>query len=361
MAATTSTEKTPTFFSCNPLNNPDERRAIRRYVFSRYDIQMMDGPPKFGNSMYFNRKLPSHGAIPSNSNSNNMMFCARYNLAVGRRHEQPRQFLLLMTRAIGCSRSGSIVLINRSVDSCIAASGLFAPTDLFDEDTLIEGEIEDRLLDGGGQQAAPHRVFCVTDILVWHGRSVGVVRQGGEPQSCMMNVTQRTELLHTWFAKLESSNNNDNLVGGDKVEIVMPVWHTSIEGLYRSLFLITPTRANSNNISSATTITHIVARHNNKCATQKDALIPLILDGDGDDRGDDRGDTGSIIQPADVTTVACGSSVVEVCPEPVRHHMLFYVRATHMPDVYEFIAERSRRACRVLLTRSLACAPCGTV
>eukprot|EP00798_Chlamydomonas_sp_ICE-L_P005454 gene5454-5655_t len=163
-------------FSCTPVNSPDERRAIRRYLFSRYNLKMMEGPPKFGNSMYFNRTLPPHGSKnnPATASTHNMMFRAKYN-AIGR-HHQPRQFLLLITRAIGSSRSGSIVLINRCVDSCIAASGLFAPADMFDDDTLIEGEMEDRLLDEvyptNITKEQTHRVFCATDVLVWHGRPV---------------------------------------------------------------------------------------------------------------------------------------------------------------------------------------------
>jgi hypothetical protein len=102
-------------FSCTPVNSPDERRAIRRYLFSRYNLKMMEGPPKFGNSMYFNRTLPPHGSKnnPSTASTHYMMFRAKYN-AIGR-HHQPRQFLLLINRAIGYSRSGSIVLINRCV------------------------------------------------------------------------------------------------------------------------------------------------------------------------------------------------------------------------------------------------------
>eukprot|EP00798_Chlamydomonas_sp_ICE-L_P029627 gene29627-5045_t len=257
-------------FSCTPVNSPDERRAIRWYLFSRYNLKMMEGPPKFGNSMYFNRTLPPHGSKnnPATASTHNMMFRAKYN-AIGR-HHQPRQFLLLITRAIGSSRSGSIVLINRCVDSCIAASGLFAPADMFDDDTLIEREMEDRLLDEvyptNITKEQTHRVFCATDVLVWHGRPVGVGHHGPSgQQQCMMNATQRTELLHTWYAEFERCNNN--LVGAVSGDVEM--------------------------------ILH---------------------------RSDDP------LQPEDTEYASA-----RIEPEAVRH--LFYVRATHMPDVYELYRE----------------------
>eukprot|EP00798_Chlamydomonas_sp_ICE-L_P013981 gene13981-19923_t len=340
-------------FSCTPVNSPDERRAIRRYLFSRYNLKMMEGPPKFGNSMYFNRTLPPHGSKnnPATASTHNMMFRAKYN-AIGR-HHQPRQFLLLITRAIGSSRSGSIVLINRCVDSCIAASGLFAPADMFDDDTLIEGEMEDHLLDEvyptNITKEQTHRVFCATDVLVWHGRPVGVGHHGPSgQQQCMMNATQRTELLHTWYAEFERCNNNlVGAVSGD-VEIILSAWHTNIVGLYRSLF-VSPT----DNTMSSTTVTHIVARHNNKVATQKDALMPLIFDDNNiiadddaaiianddaaiiadDDEDEDTGHRSSDpLQPEDTEYASA-----RLEPEAVRH--LFYVRATHMPDVYELYRE----------------------
>eukprot|EP00798_Chlamydomonas_sp_ICE-L_P007165 gene7165-275_t len=43
-------------FSCTPVNSPDERRAICRYLFSRYNLKMMEGPPKFGNSIALSRE-----------------------------------------------------------------------------------------------------------------------------------------------------------------------------------------------------------------------------------------------------------------------------------------------------------------
>eukprot|EP00798_Chlamydomonas_sp_ICE-L_P013073 gene13073-3680_t len=90
---------------------------------------------------------------------------------------------------------------------------------------------------------------------------------------------------------------------------------------------------------SSTTVTHIVARHNNKVATQKDAIMPLIFDdnsiipdddaaiiADYDDRSDDP------LQPEETEYASA-----RLEPEAVRH--LFYVRATHMPDVYELYRE----------------------
>eukprot|EP00798_Chlamydomonas_sp_ICE-L_P025132 gene25132-10773_t len=161
-------------FSCTPVNSPDERRAIHRYLFSRYNLKMMEGPPKFGNSMYFNRTLPPHGSKnnPATASTHNMMFRAKYN-AIGR-HHQPH---------------------------------------MFDDDTLIEGEMEDHLLDEvyptNITKEQTHRVFCATDVLVWHGRPVGVGHHGPSgQQQCMMNATQRTELLHTWYAEFERCNNN---------------------------------------------------------------------------------------------------------------------------------------------------------
>eukprot|EP00798_Chlamydomonas_sp_ICE-L_P009301 gene9301-16437_t len=276
-----------------------------------------------------------------------MMFRAKYN-ATGR-HHQPRQFLLLITRAIGSSRSGSIVLINRCVDSCIAASGLFAPADMFDDDTLIEGEMEDRLLyddvyPTNITKEQTHRVFCATDVLVWHGRPVGVGHHGpsGHHQQCMMNATQRTEILHTWYAEFERCNNNIvGAVSGD-VEIILSAWHTNIVGLYRSLF-VSPT----DNTMSPTTVTHIVARHNNKVATQKDALMPLIFDDNSIIADDDAAiiadDDAAIIADDDAAIIADDDAghrsddSARLEPEAVRH--LFYVRATHMPDVYELYRE----------------------
>eukprot|EP00798_Chlamydomonas_sp_ICE-L_P006307 gene6307-2936_t len=335
-------------FSCTLVNIPDDRRAIRRYLLSRYNLKMMEGPPKFGNSIYFNKTLlPPQGAksIPI-ARDNNMMFRARYN-AIAPPHQQSRQFLLLMTRAIGSSRSGSIVLINRCVDSCLATRGLFAPAGIFDEDTLIEGEMEDRILDDVYQdnitKEQTHRVFCATDVLVWHGRPVGV-GHGTSGQQCMMNATQRTELLHTWYSEFESSINN--LVGafrGD-VEIVLSAWHTNIIGLYKSLFV-----SQRDNMMSSTTITHIVARHKNKVSTQKDALMPLIFDDNNisvhddedadnnisvhDDEDDAVHRSDAPLQPEETTAY----DSVSLQPEVVRH--LFYVRATHMPDVYELYRE----------------------
>eukprot|EP00798_Chlamydomonas_sp_ICE-L_P026733 gene26733-4300_t len=305
-------------FSCTPVNSPDDRRAICRYLFSRYNLKMMDGPPKFGNSMYFNRTLmPPHGAksIPIAS-GNNMIFRAKYN-AIGR-HHQPRHLLLLMTRAIGSSRSGSIVLINRCVDSCLATHGLFAPTGLFDEDTLIMGEMEDRLLDdvypANITNEQTHRVFCATDVLVWRGRPVGVGHGSSRQQQCIMNATQRTDLLHTWYAEFESSNNN--LVGAV---------HSDVE----------------------------IVLHNNKVATQKDALLRLIFDDNNIIADDDSAiiaDEDSAIIADDYEDEDAGHrdedpfqpeeteyDSARLEPEAVRH--MFYVRATHMPDVYELYRE----------------------
>eukprot|EP00798_Chlamydomonas_sp_ICE-L_P027289 gene27289-4592_t len=257
-----------------------------------------------------------------------------------------------MTRAIGSSRSGSIVLINRCVDSCLATHGLFAPTGLFDEDTLIEGEMEDRLLDdvypANITNEQTHRVFCATDVLVWRGRPVGVGHGSSGQQQCIMNATQRTDLLHTWYAEFESSNNN--LVGAvhSDVEIVLSTWHTTVVGLYRSLFVST-----RDNMMSSTTVTHIVARHNNKVATQKEALMRLIFDDNNIIADDDSAiiadedsaiiaddyedeDTGHRDEdPLQPEETEYDSARLE--PEAVRH--LFYVRATHMPDVYELYRE----------------------
>jgi hypothetical protein len=255
---------------------------------------------------------------------------------------------------------------------------------MFDDDTLIEGEMEDRLLDEvyptNITKEQTHRVFCATDVLVWHGRPVGVGHHGPSgQQQCMMNATQRTELLHTWYAEFERCNNNlvVGAVSGD-VEIILSAWHTNIVGLYRSLF-VSPT----DNTMSSTTVTHIVARHNNKVATQKDALMPLIFD-DNDIIADDdaaiiadddaaiiANDDAAIIADDDAAIIADDDAAIiadddaailadededarhrsddplqpeeteyasaRLEPEAVRH--LFYVRATHMPDVYELYRE----------------------